>query len=191
MSKIFYISDTHFGHENIIRFDNRPFNNIEDMNEKIKENWNRVVSKDDVVYILGDFMWKSKDSDVDFVKSLNGRKRLIKGNHDRVKSAKFKSLFESINDYEKIKDKDRTVVLSHYPIVAYDGHYGGRNIHLYGHVHITPEYYFIKDYILKNKSDKYPMRMYNVGVMMEWMNYAPQELDSILNKFETKGENNV
>lgn len=57
MGRIYYISDLHFGHSNIIRFDNRPFSNVQEMEETIVKNWNERVAKDDVVYILGDFCW--------------------------------------------------------------------------------------------------------------------------------------
>jgi calcineurin-like phosphoesterase family protein len=186
MSKIFYISDTHFGHENVIKFDKRPFENVQEMNEGMMANWNSVVNKDDLVYILGDFMWKFKDEDFDFVKKLNGRKRLIKGNHDKCHGSNFKRLFEAINDYEVIKDGDRTVVMSHFPMVAYDGSFRGRNVHLFGHCHITKEYDFILDYIQRNKCEDYPMRMYNIGCMMEYMGYTPRTLDEILEKNEKK-----
>ena len=178
--KIFYIADCHFGHKNIIAFDSRPFKNVSDMNETMKSNWNKIVSKNDLVYILGDFMWKFKNEDFNFIKNLNGRKRLIKGNHDKTHNKKFKNLFENISDYEKIKDGKETVILSHYPMMAYEGSYGGRNIHLYGHVHMTEEYDMIKTFIETNKNKAFPMRMYNVGTMLPYMNYTPQELNTII-----------
>ena len=68
MGRIYYISDLHFGHSNIIRFDNRPFSNVQEMEETIVKNWNERVAKDDVVNILGDFCW---------VKRMNGCELLI------------------------------------------------------------------------------------------------------------------
>ena len=183
--KIFYIADCHFGHESIIAFDGRPFKNVDDMNEKMKDNWNSVVSKNDLVYILGDFMWKFKDEDIEFVKGLNGRKRLIKGNHDlSTHSKKFKNLFENITDYDKIKDGKNTVILSHYPMIAFDGSYNGRSIHLHGHVHLTKENDMVQKFIKENKCEEFPMRIYNVGIMIPYMNYRPQELNIILKENE-------
>jgi len=185
MSKKFYIADTHFGHENVIKFDGRPFVDINDMNTTMRDNWNEVVDKDDVVYILGDFMWKFKDTDYKFVKSLNGRKRLIKGNHDKAThSSKFKRLFEQITDYEKVVDGDITVILCHYPIIAYDGSFRGRNVHLYGHVHTTDEGIMVETFKTLYRDKDHPMRMYNVGCMMPWMDYRPRTLEEILDYHE-------
>ena len=185
MSIKFYIADTHFGHENVIKFDGRPFVDINDMNSTMRDKWNDVVGKDDVVYILGDFMWKFKDTDYEFVKSLNGRKRLIKGNHDKAThSSKFKRLFEQITDYEKVVDEDTAVILCHYPIMAYDGSFRGRNVHLYGHIHSSDEGRMVESFKTLYRDDDHPMRLYNVGCMMPWMDYRPRTLREILDYHE-------
>jgi len=178
--KIFYISDLHIGHQNVLTLDSRPFENLEEMEDAIRNNWNSVVSKEDLVMILGDCLWIYSDKAFEYIKSLNGRKRLIRGNHDRGKSTKYKQLFEVILDYEKIKDGDRTVICSHFPMIAYDGSYNGRNYHAYGHVHKTKEHDFIQNIINRNRCDEFPMNMYNVGCMLPYMNYTPQTLDEII-----------
>ena len=182
MNKKFYISDLHIGHENVIKFDDRPFKNLEEMHEEIIKRWNSVVDDGDITYLCGDILWNN--SCINIIQSLKGQKHLILGNHDRINDD-IKKCFVSISDYKKVKDGDKTVVLSHFPIVAYDGSFRGRNIHLYGHVHTTREDSFVQDYISRNKCDDYPMLMYNVGCMMPWMNYFPRTLDEIL-----KGANN-
>ena len=78
----FYISDLHIGHENILRFDNRPFADVNEMNNKLIENWNARVRSDDTVYILGDFIWAKESEWPSIVGSLAGNKVLIRGNHD-------------------------------------------------------------------------------------------------------------
>ena len=79
---IFYISDLHFGHKNIIAFDNRPFKTVEEMDEVLISNWNQTVSSGDHVYILGDLCWgKAKDWPA-VLERLSGNKHLIRGNHD-------------------------------------------------------------------------------------------------------------
>ena len=80
--RIFVVADTHFNHENIIRYCNRPFNNVYEMNEKIIENWNSVVEKDDTVYHLGDYGFGKKEELQEIFNRLNGIKYLIMGNHD-------------------------------------------------------------------------------------------------------------
>ena len=78
----YYISDLHFGHKNIIAFDNRPFKTVEEMDEVLISNWNQTVSEGDHVYILGDLCWgKAKDWPA-VLERLSGNKHLIRGNHD-------------------------------------------------------------------------------------------------------------
>ncbi len=80
----FHISDTHFGHENVIKYCNRPFSSVREMNESIIAQWNSVISKKDIVYHHGDFALRmSKEEVYDIVRRLNGRIILIYGNHDR------------------------------------------------------------------------------------------------------------
>lgn len=72
---IFYISDTHFGHENIIKICNRPYQNIQEMNEDIIKRWNNKVKPEDNVYFLGDFTYKTSSCDaIEVLKRLNGKK---------------------------------------------------------------------------------------------------------------------
>lgn len=80
---IFFISDTHFGHANIIRFCNRPFGTIEEMDEALVANWNGKVGGNDTVYFLGDLFFRASIDRVrDILGRLKGRKHLIIGNHD-------------------------------------------------------------------------------------------------------------
>ncbi len=77
----YFIADTHFNHENIIKYCNRPFKNSKEMNEYIISKWNSVVTKDDIVYHLGDVGFGSTEELKKLVSSLNGTKILIRGNH--------------------------------------------------------------------------------------------------------------
>lgn len=118
----YFISDTHFFHENVIRFDKRPFTCIEQMNAQMREWWNNTVSEKDRVYILGDFIWlpPSDPEYIKFTKSLNGKKVLIKGNHDNVEkfSSELKNCFEDIKSRKEIKlDKKKNY---HGSLSSYD-----------------------------------------------------------------------
>ena len=81
-SKVFFTSDTHFYHGNIIRFCNRPFEDVEMMNETIISNWNNTVGLDDTVFHLGDFCLGGSAEWTKILDRLNGKIYLILGNHD-------------------------------------------------------------------------------------------------------------
>ena len=184
----YFISDLHFGHFNIIGFDNRPFKNVEEMDTVLIENWNKTVCQDDTVYILGDFSWYKADKTTEILKLLNGHKRLIKGNHDKfLHNADCKKQFESIVDYDEVVIDGRKVVLSHYPITFFNGHYY-KGIHLYGHVHNSHEWDFVENTRLQLKEMDIPCDMYNVGCMIDYMNYAPRTLEEIINKTVDRSE---
>ena len=179
--KRFYISDWHYGHKNILSLDNRPFKNVEEMNTELVRRWNAVVGKDDIVYILGDMFWCKATEAIAVLEQLNGRKFLIKGNHDRCHDNKFAKHFEKITEYMEIKDGDKDIVLCHYPIVCFKNHYYGW-YHLYGHVHSSFEYNMMEQdkYVMETLYDK-PCNMYNVGAMMPYIDYTPRTLEEIIN----------
>lgn len=174
----FYIADTHFGHANIIRYDNRPFDNVSQMDEALIDRWNETVTDDDTVYILGDFSWYKEDVTIEILDSLAGHKVLIKGNHDRISPAVAKR-FDKICDYLEITDDKERVIMSHYPMPFWNGQF--RNtVHLYGHVHNSHQYNFCESWRRELKQiQDIPMRMFNVGCMMEWIDYTPRTLKEI------------
>ena len=180
MDQIFYIADWHYGHANCIHFDNRPFKNVEEMNEALIANWNNVVSTGDVVYILGDMFWCNTTEAIAVLDRLNGVKFLVQGNHDRCHDAQFRSKFAKIDEYMEIKDGDRNVVLCHYPIPCFKNHYYGW-YHLYGHVHTSFEASMMEHdkYLMQELYEK-PCNMFNTGAMVSYMNYTPRTLDEIL-----------
>ncbi|WP_058951121.1 metallophosphoesterase [Oceanobacillus picturae] len=133
----FFISDTHFYHENIIGFSNRPFDNVAEMNQTMINNWNDVIDETDEVYILGDLVVRGSGRQAnEILKQLNGVKYLIKGNHENyLTDPEFdSSYFEWIKDYYSFKYNKQTIVLFHYPILEWDKFYNN-SIHLFGHVH--------------------------------------------------------
>lgn len=169
----FYTSDLHFDHENILRYENRPFDSVEDMNEALIANWNAKVKKGDEVYILGDFCFDKYGSRTNEILSrLNGQKFLIRGNHDYsfLRSPSFdKSAFVWVKDYAQIKDGEHTVILFHYPIAAWDKKHHN-SIHLYGHIHSNSGTHHPLQFDLENA--------FNVGV--DVCGYEPKTLQEII-----------
>lgn len=180
--KRFYISDWHYGHANIIAFDNRPFRSVEEMNEALVSRWNRVVSPGDIVYVLGDMFWCNSKDAVPVLKRLNGSKFLIRGNHDRCSDSVFQKQFAKVADYLEIEDAGRKVVLCHYPIPCFKNHFYGW-YHLYGHVHASFEWNMMRHdrYLMEELYGK-ECRMYNVGSMLSYMDFTPRTLDEIITK---------
>ena len=183
---IYYISDLHLGHDNILAFDGRPFNDTKTMGEEIKRRWNLTVEKGDTVYILGDVVWRNSEENIKLLKSLNGQKHLVKGNHDRL-NGEMKKCYESISDYKEITDTGRKVVLSHYPMPVFKNHYYKNNYMLYGHVHNTVESMVVNKLKQIMENNGFPCEIYNVGCMVEYMSYTPRTLDYILEQ-NKKGE---
>lgn len=136
---IFFTADTHFGYENIIFYTKRPFKDREEMNQKLIENWNKVVGKNDVVYHLGDFAFGNFRFIKEIRHRLNGKIHLILGNHDyRNNIDMLKSVFASISDMKEIyiEEYQQLFVLCHYPMRTWHGSHNG-SIQLYGHSHGT------------------------------------------------------
>lgn len=179
---IYYTSDLHFGHSNIIKYEHRPFTDVQDMTNKLIENWNSVVKDNDTVYILGDFAFNGSASSVDDINNivfkLKGEKHLIIGNHDQfINKQHFKPLlWKEITPYKRIKDTyidelgekhNRIVCLFHYPIEHWDMQMYG-SIHLHGHLHSKP-------------TRLYQENRYNVGCDL-W-DYKPVTLQQIIEKY--------
>jgi calcineurin-like phosphoesterase family protein len=176
---IFFTSDLHFGHQNIIRFDNRPFTSVAEMDVEIVRRWNAKVTDEDTVYILGDISWHNPQRTAAIIKSLKGHKILIKGNHDRL-NGELRACFEEVVDYKEITlDGNKHIVLCHYPIVFFNRHHYGAYM-LYGHVHNSHEWQMTENYKYELEQLDIKCNMFNVGCMV-W-NYEPVTLDEILAK---------
>ena len=182
--KVFFTSDLHFGHENVLRFDKRPFASVEEMDAELIRRWNVKVGKGDLVYVLGDMIWKSRKGEAEqIIRSLNGQIILIKGNHDRfLHNAKAKAALAGVKDYDDIcvtleNGKKRRCILSHFFIPMYNGH-RHKTVHLHGHSHKTDE--SVMEYMISAflNGAGYRNEIYNVGCM--YWNYEPVTLDEML-----------
>lgn len=184
MGKILFTGDLHFGHENVLAFDNRPFATVDEMDAELIRRWNNKVGKGDLVYVLGDLIWKSRNNDAPaLIKSLNGQIILIKGNHDRfLHNSKAKSALAGIKDYDDIcvtleDGTQRRVILSHYFIPMYIGHCYNA-IHLHAHSHFSDEADFEIDFAEQLNRMGCKNEIYNVGCM--YWNYEPVTLEEII-----------
>ena len=185
-----YISDTHFGHANIIKYDNRPWKSAQEMDEAMIELWNNHVKKTDAVYHLGDVVWGEFKSWEKILSQLNGTIYFVKGNHDKV------SIIENIccgnafrhyaGEQITVDDGGRHVVLNHCPILCYPNNFAGW-YHLYGHVHTSYDYNVIL-HTQKCLEDLYlkKFKMYNVGASL--VGYYPRTLDEIETIFNKENE---
>lgn len=162
----YFISDTHFNHKAIIKYCNRPFKDINQMNETIITNWNNTVKKDDLVFMMGDFALCGKDKIIEIGNQLNGRKFLIKGNHDGAsrdtyRKAGFLEVYEFpiiINDF---------YIVSHMPQFVSEA---APYFNIHGHIHDNPMYADVSS------------RSFCASV--ERTNYTPISFNKILNRVE-------
>jgi calcineurin-like phosphoesterase family protein len=129
----FLISDTHFGHENIIGYSQRPFHTVYDMDETMVHNWNVVVQNQDKVYHLGDvYMGKDRERIDSLLGRLKGTKVLILGNHDNGRDQLLIKHFKRIYSYRHLPEYG--VLLSHIPVHATS--LGARfPVNIHGHTH--------------------------------------------------------
>ena len=133
--RVFFTSDTHFDHTSILRHCNRPFGDIEEMNQALIENWNRVVGKNDLVFHLGDFAFGGPEVWNRFLDQLNGRIVLVVGNHDIYHlRAEMLERFEQVAFELYVVIDNQPIFLNHHPFLSYgDSH--GTVWQLFGHVH--------------------------------------------------------
>lgn len=149
--KTYITSDLHFGHANILKFNpaTRQYKDVDHMNAEMIREWNETVRPDDLVYILGDVAFCNANKATGIVRSLNGRKILVAGNHDSklIKDAGFAACFEQIHQYLTINYNGTRVSMFHYPIHEWDQCHRGA-VHFHGHVHGKPtglEEYRVRD----------------------------------------------
>lgn len=131
-----YTADLHFGHENVIQFDGRPFKNADEMDQTLIDNWNRTVSEEDDIFIIGDFCYRPQKSPDWYLKQLKGKKHLILGNHDGylLKIPEAVKHFESIDKMLFLMEERERICLCHFPLAEWNGFYKGA-WHIYGHIH--------------------------------------------------------
>ena len=156
MSKTFFISDTHFNHNKPFVYADRGFETIEDMNEAIIENWNRVVKDGDKVFVLGDFALGMDLANIeDILFELRGEKHFIRGNHDTDSKWEFYKNMDSdanvyVHDWTYITKMGKNMVyMSHFPTMVNDHSLKPLNkaiINLFGHTHSKDKFFKVGGY---------------------------------------------
>lgn len=136
VNRYFVIADTHFGHENIIKYCNRPFRDVEHMNGALIKKWNTAVRKEDTVFMLGDFALGNAEFVRQIGQQLNGRKFLVKGNHDNLPNHVYLDAgFKEVSSYPILFDG--FYLMSHEPLVLSQT---TPYFNFYGHVHNDDRY---------------------------------------------------
>jgi calcineurin-like phosphoesterase family protein len=172
MSQVFLISDTHFFHHKVVEFGSRPYANVEEMNEGIVDNWNRVVTKRDSVWHLGDLCF-GPVGNLRIVDRLNGIKNLIMGNHDKYGVRAYADYFNKIEGAKKYDG----FILTHIPIHPDQFYRWSGNVH--GHLHSGQVMSFDDMYDDKPVPDE---RYFNVSC--ERVNHTPMAWEDIKEKFK-------
>lgn len=164
---IFAIADMHFDHRNIIKYDNRPFADVGEMNAAMIENWNNTVKSGDTVYHIGDFVMSFKHERIMyFCTKLNGNIVFIRGNHDGLLD---KVLPGMLVDVKMVKYNHRKFWLSHYQHAEWPEKHRGA-IHLFGHSHGRQTHNFDNAFDMCANS----------------INYTPMNLDEIIWTVDSK-----
>ncbi len=169
---VYFTSDLHLGHENVIKLCNRPFDSVEEMDEALIRNWNRKVTNGDTVYVLGDLIYKSKKPPEEYLRQLKGKKHLIVGNHDRswYSKCQLDSFFLSVNNLLYMTDGKRQYTLCHYPMMSWP--HMARCYMVFGHIHGNTDAEY---WPLIQRSDL----MLNAGVDVN--DFEPVTFDEMLN----------
>lgn len=136
---MYFSSDPHYFHNNIIKYCKRPFKSVEDMNEQLIQNWNRLVKPDEESFILGDISFARIELTLNVLSRLNGKIHLILGNHDseirKNKNMLIETgIVESIQPYKEIRIDGKMIVLFHYGCRVWNKAHHGSYL-LFGHSH--------------------------------------------------------
>ena len=161
-ANIYFTSDTHFGHGNIIRYCGRPFSSVEEMDEHLIKQWNEKIRDEDIVHHLGDF---SIRCDRNILKRLRGEKFLISGSHDKLQSSN-EDIWKEIVPQKMIRVNGKGIFLCHYAMRVWpESHYN--SWHLYGHSH-----------------GRLPSHGWSLDVGVDTNAYCPYSMEDIMRKMK-------
>lgn len=171
MANIWFVSDTHFQHANILKFllrdgsRMREFSCVEEMDERMIDNWNGVVKPQDKVYHLGDVSMTRRG--IQLLRRCHGHKRLVRGNHDNFPIKDYLQVFTEVYGSRLL---DRALLCTHIPV--HPENLKPRWINVHGHVHsnVTPDHY----------GPSY------INVCVEYTNYTPVAMDDVLSNHRAR-----
>lgn len=184
---VYFTSDFHLFHKNVIRFDNRPFNNVDEMHIAIEEGWNEVVQPQDIVIYLGDLSFAKREDKKyvsEMLNRLNGTIHFVLGNHDKYFEIKEISRFASVQDYLEVRIKhienemnksiETLFCRMHYPIYSWNKSHRGSFMvhgHCHGNLHHGEEASFYDN-----------RRVIDVGCMLH--NYKPISYSDVMERLK-------
>ncbi len=172
---VWFTSDTHFGHANVIKHCNRPFQSSEEMTERLIEGWNLRVKGGDTVYHLGDFSMKLKTPAIEAIlRRLKGQKFLITGNHDQKEVEKAHGFIKQTS-YKRIKIGDQKIILFHYAMRVWDQFHRG-SWQLHGHSH---------------GSLPVDLSIKQIDVGVDCRNYMPMSFEEVAHEMDGHGSKSV
>ena len=168
----YFISDCHFGHKNVIKYCNRPYFSVEEMDEDMISKWNNKVHRNDLIYIVGDLFYFQIDNAVQILNRLKGKKILIRGNHDDFFLRKIDAnrYFQEISLYMEISLREKKLTLCHYPMYSWRNSRKKDSFLIFGHVHNNQDMFWF-DYYCQND------RTLNAGVDIN--NFEPVNFDEL------------
>lgn len=190
--RVWLTSDTHFFHENILTYCNRPFASVEEMNKSLIDSWNSVVGENDEVYHLGDICFGNKEKWESIICAkkedgswlLNGRIHLILGNHDPDRLRKSEDCYNRFVEvcFQKYLFADGWgIYLNHFPFLDFSNNFDKKVCQLYGHTHEGPS----NGGTLNNERLKMVQwNQYNVGV--DNNGFKPISLRAALNIIKSR-----
>jgi len=176
---VFFSSDIHLSHRNILTYSNRPFSSIEEMDKAIYTNFHSVIKEGDTLWLLGDISF-DKDVTKNFIESFLRRNievNIVKGNHDKFTKAEFHALgCRVVENLCEVKWNKRKITLCHYLMGTYN-HSHKNSWHLYGHTHIGM---FVEPRLKQGKK---------LNVNVEFHNYFPWSYDEVEQYMNKAGDN--
>lgn len=162
---IFFTSDTHFGHKNVIKYANRPFLSAPEMDDFMIKKWRDTVTDEDMIFFLGDFSFVNKNRTENIFNQLPGNKTLIQGNHDHKYTRNLP--WTNQHRYHEVIIEKQVLILFHYPIASWNRMHRG-SLHLHGHSH-----------------GSMPQSSQRIDVGVDCWDFTPITLDDILQRAKT------